>query len=196
MIRDLHFPTPIYTFYNSDNSFNQELEKNILQWMKEDKGVSRTNVKGWHSTTDMHQKPEYKKLTEALFEAQFKIYKEEYLESEPYLGGMWANVNPPGGMNRAHQHPNSLWSGVYYVKTPENCGKLMLYDPRDCAAIVFPRQQKGKLPNRLYREIWYKPEAGKCIMFPSWLMHAVDPNESNELRISVSFNFTQSCMMV
>jgi uncharacterized protein (TIGR02466 family) len=29
---------------------------------------------------------------------------------------MWANINPPGGYNRAHTHPNSLWSGVYYVK--------------------------------------------------------------------------------
>ena len=26
---------------------------------EQDKGVSRTNVKGWHSTTDMHTKPEY-----------------------------------------------------------------------------------------------------------------------------------------
>jgi len=28
-------------------------------------------------------------------------------------------------------------------------------------------------------------------MFPAWLWHAVLPNESNDLRISVSFNFIQ-----
>ena len=33
-----------------------------------------------------------------------------------FLGNMWANVNPPGGYNRAHIHPNCTWSGVYYVK--------------------------------------------------------------------------------
>jgi hypothetical protein len=33
-------------------------------------------------------------------------------------------------------------------------------------------------------------------MFPSWLMHCVDPNNSNDIRISVSFNFLQKCMLV
>jgi len=28
-------------------------------------------------------------------------------------------------------------------------------------------------------------------MFPSWLWHSVEPNESNDVRISVSFNFLQ-----
>ena len=121
MIRELHFPTPIYIFDHNDPSLNVQLEKDILNWMNEDKGVTKTNIKGWHSTTDMDRKPEYQRLVQGLFEAQNKIYEEEHLTSEPFLGGMWANVNPPGGMNRAHIHPNSLWSGVYYVKAPENC---------------------------------------------------------------------------
>ena len=130
MIRELHFPTPIYIFDHNDPSLNIQLEKDILNWMNEDKGVTKTNIKGWHSTTDMDRKPEYQRLVQGLFEAQFKIYEEEHLTSEPYLGGMWANVNPPGGMNRAHMHPNSLWSGVYYVKAPQNCGHLKIDDPR------------------------------------------------------------------
>jgi len=196
MNRDLYFPTPIYTFYNNDNSLNEQLEEDILKWMKEDKGLIRTNIKGWHSSTDMHIRPEFKRLTKALFEAQFKIFKEEHLDTEPYLGGMWANVNPPGSMNRAHQHPNSLWSGVYYIKTPENCGDLKIEDPRSAASMCFPRHKKGTLPSRLFRDISYKPEKGKCIMFPSWLTHCVEPNESNDIRISVSFNFLQCGMFV
>ncbi len=109
---------------------------------------------------------------------------------------MWANVNPPGGMNRAHQHPNSLWSGVYYVKALPNSGYLKIDDPRSSAAMVRPTQKKGKLPPRLYRETHYKPKAGRLIMFPSWLVHCVDPNDSNDIRISVSFNFLQKCMIV
>jgi uncharacterized protein (TIGR02466 family) len=48
---------------------------------------------------------------------------------------MWANINPPGGFNRAHIHPNSLWSGVYYVKTPKNCGHLKVRRPKICSMI-------------------------------------------------------------
>jgi uncharacterized protein (TIGR02466 family) len=104
------------------------------------------------------------------------IYEQEHLDSEPYLGNMWANINPPGGMNRAHQHPNSLWSGVYYIKAPKNSGQLKIDDPRSSASMVRPNQKKGPVPPRLFRETHYEPIAGRCIMFPSWLMHCVDPN--------------------
>ena len=196
MIRELHFPTPIYILDIKDQSLNLQLEKDVINWMNQDKGIVRTNVNGWHSTTDMHEKPEFKRLVNALYEAQKKIYIEEHLESEPFLGNMWANVNPPGGMNRAHQHPNSLWSGVYYIKATENSGDLKIDDPRNCASMIRPKQKSGELPTRLYRETHYKPITGRCIMFPSWLMHCVDPNESNDIRISVSFNFLQKGMFV
>jgi len=196
MIRELHFPTPVYILDIKDQSLNLQLEKDVTNWMNQDKGIVRTNVNGWHSTTDMHEKPEFKRLVNALYEAQKKIYIEEHLESEPFLGNMWANVNPPGGMNRAHQHPNSLWSGVYYIKATENSGDLKIDDPRNCASMIRPKQKQDKLPTRLYRETHYKPITGRCIMFPSWLMHCVDPNESNDIRISVSFNFLQKGMFV
>jgi uncharacterized protein (TIGR02466 family) len=196
MIRELHFPTPVYLLDIKDQNLNNQLEQDIINWMNQDKGIVRTNVKGWHSPTDMHQRPEFKRLVKALFEAQIKIYESEHLDSEPFLGNMWANVNPPGGMNRAHQHPNSLWSGVYYVKAPENSGDLKIDDPRASASMIRPKQKEGKLPSRLFRETNYKPIAGRCIMFPSWLVHCVDPNESNDTRISVSFNFLQKGMFV
>ena len=93
-------------------SLNKSL-KNIINWSRQDKGVQKTNVNGWHSPTDMHLKPEYKMLVDLLHQAQHFIYNDELLDNEPFLGNMWANINPPGGYNRAHTHPNSLWSGVY-----------------------------------------------------------------------------------
>ena len=196
MFRELHFPTPIYIADIKHPTLNQELEKNITAWANKDKGITRTNVKSWHSPTNMANLPEYKKLVSMLYACQKTIYEQEHLESEPFLGNMWANINPPGGMNRAHQHPNSLWSGVYYIKAPKNSGHLKIDDPRSSAAMVRPRQKKGSVPARLFRETHYEPIDGRCIMFPSWLMHCVDPNKSNDIRISVSFNFLQKGMFV
>ena len=122
MNRELYFATPIYVKDVGSQEFNNKLEQNIINWSNQDKGLTRTNMNGWHSTDDMHTKPEYKELVDLLFQAQFHIYKDQNLDSEPFLGNMWANINPPGGYNRPHMHPNSLWSGVYYVKTPQNCG--------------------------------------------------------------------------
>ena len=196
MHRDLHFPTPVYIADIEHPTLNQELERDIIAWSNKDKGMTRTNIKGWHSGIHMHQLPEYKKLVDMLYACQKTIYDQEHLNSEPFLGNMWANINPPGGMNRAHQHPNSLWSGVYYIKAPKNCGLLKIDDPRSVACMSRPRQKEGEKPARLFRETHYEPVAGRCIMFPSWLMHCVDPNESNDIRISVSFNFLQKGMFV
>ena len=190
---EYHFPTPVY-IQEVPNAveLNHHLEKNILQWQKEDpKGVSKTNVNGWHSQTDMNRKEEYNPLTKELFNIQYEIFKKEFLTQKPVLGNMWANINYKGGFNRPHLHPNSLFSGVYWVKTPENSGNLMLYEPRPGAQCTMPNRKEGKLPPELWREVHYQPKAGTVVMFPAWLWHEVRPNQSNDIRISVSFNFLQ-----
>ena len=196
MFRELYFPTPIYIADIKHPTLNQELERDILAWSNKDKGITRTNIQGWHSDTNMNELPEYAKLVDMLYSAQRTIYDQEYYESEPFLGNMWANINPPGGSNRAHIHPNSLWSGVYYVKAPKNSGQLKIEDPRSVALMTRPKQKDVPKPDRLLREHHYEPKTGRLIMFPSWLNHCVDPNNSNDIRISVSFNFMQKCFMV
>ena len=193
MITEYHFPTPIYIKeIPNAGELNHHLEKNILQWQKDDpKGVSKTNVNGWHSATDMNKKHEYDPLSKELFAMQEEIFEKEYLTQKPALGNMWANINYPGGFNRPHLHPNALFSGVYWIKAPEKSGKLMLYEPRPGVHTTMPNRKKGKLPPQLWREIHYTPKAGMMVMFPAWLWHEVRPNQSNDIRISVSFNFLQ-----
>ena len=153
--------------------------------------MSKTNAGGWHSTTDMNKKQEYNPLSKELFAMQDEIYIKEYLTMKPVLGNMWANINYPGNSNRPHLHPNSLFSGVYWVKAPEKSGSLMLYEPRPGVHTTMPNRKEGKLPPELWREVHYTPRAGTIVMFPAWLWHEVRPNQSNDTRISVSFNFLQ-----
>ena len=122
---------------------------------------------------------------------QYQVFKEEWLDKEPRLGNMWANINYKGGYNRPHIHPNSLFSGVYYVKSQPNSGKLVCNDPRPGIQTNMPTRVKGQPPKHLWREIHLDPKEGRILMFPSWLWHCVEPNESNDIRISVSFNFIQ-----
>ena len=192
MITEYHFPTPVY-IQEIPNAveLNQYLEQKILHWSQQDKGVSKTNAGGWHSTTDMNRKEEYNVLIKELFAMQYEIFKKEFLTQKPVLGNMWANINYPGNANRPHLHPNSLFSGVYWIKAPEKSGNLMLYEPRPGVHTTMPNRKEGKLPSELWREIHYQPKAGTAIMFPSWLWHEVKPNQSNDTRISVSFNFLQ-----
>ena len=105
MIKEGFFPTIIYA-KDFELDLNQ-MAQNIIQWSKEDKGVQKTNVNGWHSETNMHEKPEYKPLVDELFKMVNEVFNEEWLDGQAKLGNMWANINPPGGYNRPHIHPNS-----------------------------------------------------------------------------------------
>ena len=189
MMKEQFFPT---NFYGKDIQLNnQELAQHIINWSQQDQGVKKTNVTGWHSQTDMQTKPEYKSLVDELFIFIKEIWKEEWLDRAPVLGNMWANINYKGGYNKPHVHPNTLFSGVYYIKTSPNCGKLVCNDPRPGIQTVMPTRIKGTPPKDLWREVHLDPIEGRIIIFPAWLWHAVEPNQSNDIRISVSFNFIQ-----
>ena len=190
MIKAAYFPTIIYA--KDVQLDNRLFEKEIVEWSKKDKGIRRTNMIGWHSTTNMHQIPVFKPLVDELFKMQIEMYREEFLSREPIIGNMWANINPPGGYNRPHIHPNSHFSGVYYIKAPQNSGEIVFNDPRSAAHMVMPERVKDiKPPSHLWREVRVIPLEGRMLMFPSWLWHCVEPNGSNDIRISVSFNFIQ-----
>ena len=189
MIREEFFPTSVYG--KDINLDNDRLAQNIIDWSNQDQGVQKTNYKGWHSTTDMANKGEYQLLVNELNIMCKEVFNEEWLDREPVIGNMWANINPKDGMNQPHIHPNSLFSGVYYVKSNPNAGRLKIYDPRPGIQMVMPIRKDGKPPKHLWRDANLDPITGRIIIFPAWLWHSVEPNQSNDLRISVSFNFIQ-----
>ena len=139
----------------------------------------------------MQTKPEYKPLVDQLFLAMKQVWDDQHLDREAQLGNMWANINPPGGSNQPHVHPNCLYSGVYYIKSNINSGRLRLYDPRPGIQLIMPVRKSGDPGKSLWRDVNLDPIPGRIIIFPAWMWHAVEPNESNDIRISVSFNFIQ-----
>ena len=189
MIIEKFFPTHVY---GKDVQLdNNKLAQDIINWSNQDKGVEKTNYKGWHSTTDMGDKPEYQLLVTELLRMQKEIYDNEHIDRYARLGNMWANINPPGGMNMPHLHPNALFSGVYYVKSQPQSGRLKIYDPRPGVQTNMPIRKPGNPGKDLWREAILEPVVGRIIMFPAWLWHSVEENRSNDIRISVSFNFIQ-----
>ena len=189
MIIEKFFPTIVY---GKDIQLdNNKMAQDIINWSNQDPGVSKTNYKGWHSTTDMANKPEYQQLVKELLKMQEEIFDNEHLDRSSRLGNMWANINPPGGMHQPHIHPNALFSGVYYIKSPVKSGRLKIYDPRPGVQFIMPIRKPGNPGKDLWREANIDPVEGRIIMFPAWLWHAVEENQSNDIRISVSFNFIQ-----
>ena len=191
MRKEYYFPTPVYVEeIKNAGELNRSLEEHLLKWSTQEPGLHKTNIKGWHST-DMTQKKEYYPLMLEILKTCKNIFEEERLEYEPAMGNMWANINGEKAYNKPHTHPNSFFSGTYYIKTPPQSGQLIVHDPRPGVHIQLPKRNKDSLPMQLWKEVFFQPQAGQMIIFPSWVWHEVEPNQSKEPRISVAFNILQ-----
>lgn len=104
------------------------------------------------------------------------------------LTDLWVNIMPETAAHSLHLHPLSFISGTYYVVTPPGCPGLKFEDPRLSKFMAAPPKLPGaRRENQIH--VTYPAEAGKVILFESWLRHEVATNRIAAERISVSFNF-------
>ena len=203
--KELFFPTPIY-FVDFDDAaeLNQYLKTRIYSWRDQDQtGIVRSNVRqvgSWHSATTMNQRPEYDLFVARVNQHLGAVYQDQLYSEQQTAAclNMWANINPQHGYNRSHTHPGSLWSGVYYVQTPPDCGRIIFQDPRAQAHMLLANKNDKAEPGaEHWSEVFHQAIAGRLVLFPSWLRHEVEPNLSNlgspaGDRISISFNYGQA----
>lgn len=202
-VRHNYFPTMIFQ-YDIENC--EQLNKQLLDltYAERESGiaVNKSNTAelgSWHSATMLHKQAAYQPLLTEIDATLSRISEElKYaLDQELKITTMWSIINPPGNGNRAHVHPNSLWSGVYYVQAPENAGKIEFVDPRTVLIMNQPKYEtKKKRPRDCWTKVNFKPVPGRMIIFPAWLYHGVDINTTKEKgraadRVIMSFNINQ-----
>jgi uncharacterized protein (TIGR02466 family) len=90
----------------------------------------------------------------------------------------WANVNPKGAVNFSHSHGGDL-SGIFYLQVNEESGDVVFLNPAISSRKEIIASQNLKV----------HPRNLVLLLFPSWLEHYVEPNQSEEPRISLSFNY-------
>lgn len=109
---------------------------------------------------------------------------------EFYVTNSWINIHRRGQYAAPHVHNNSLLSGVLYLQVNEASGDLVFQ--RDIHSLVpFPPALDLDMDffNLYNCKSWaHKPKANDICMFPSVLMHAADPNQSDEERWCLAFN--------
>jgi len=139
-------------------------------WKNKSSGMNLSNMGGWHSNYYDDNHPEVDKLISKIGE-----------KVKTKLLHFWFNINPPQSYNGIHDHlggPVSN-SGAFYLKSRLEMGGIIFLKSRYKSPITGWRDSYKKLP----------AETGKIYTFPSHLLHAVGKNNTDEDRISVSFNF-------
>lgn len=172
------FPVPIWGYVNTSEKYQaSDYVDYIIEMAKTQPSVTKSNMGGWQSHDDIHNTEGiFREMTNAIGKMANVILK-EYNCAPVTVKEMWANVNGKGCSNGAHIH-SGIISGVFYLQVPPGSGNLVLINPAVRSDGHIIRAKNFSI----------KPEKLAVILFPSWLEHYVEPNLSDDLRISISFN--------
>ena len=110
---------------------------------------------------------------------------------------LWVNINRTSHKNIPHVHlhhdynrltTHSILSGTFYVQIPPKSGGIV-FTKNNFSDVNIPIQFI-KNPNNKYwaKQHQFSPSAGDCLFWFSDIPHFVEENNSNEDRISFSFN--------
>jgi uncharacterized protein (TIGR02466 family) len=199
------FPTPLLVGANDNPEMCQKIcdlayafrakaqDASLVsdQWTRGTKSSSQADFQKKGVTSfnsgSLTDKPEWKEVASFIYSlASSMIRTVNDGASKPSIMNMWTTIYPPGAYVPEHVHSNALLSGVFYAKATERCGNIVFRDPASVAKIMFMRNMT-EFP--AVETIHVQPvKTGAMVIFPAWLPHSTEANESDDDRIIISFN--------
>ena len=191
------FPKPFWSSLLEVNIVDLQEECFEIRNNIPSKNKSNLGQNSYHSPNllNLQNPPEILKLMKQITNCIQTIHQQSRRENVR-LVDFWININGKGGSNVPHTHPGAKYSGVFYIKVPKEMKGGNLFFIRDFNETYLTSQENmgffkqgyNLLPNDLPK-IPVKPLEKLLIVFPSWLPHSVEFNDTDEERISLSFNY-------
>lgn len=193
ILQESWFSVPVWTtILNHDNEALEKYCNDLILQDKKATLVGAAKDGGWQSEKIYHDVKNDNEIYEDLFNRIYekcKILVNTLKLDKRFditISDSWFNKSYSKSWFERHSHSGSILSGVYYVKAPQNCGKITFYNP--CDFSVWWNETFFPGSDFFYSSINYSPIEGGLILFPSWLTHSVEENKSNSDRISIAFN--------
>ncbi|MAG49912.1 hypothetical protein CMO86_09780 [Candidatus Woesearchaeota archaeon] len=112
------------------------------------------------------------------------LQKKLHYNNSFVISTSWITKTKPNQKSEIHNHDNCFFSGILYLQTELNCGKIEFLNMDNKR---FDLQRKEY--NIFNSNSWtIEPKNNMLILFPSELYHRVLKNNSNITRISLAFN--------
>jgi hypothetical protein len=99
----------------------------------------------------------------------------------------WSNETKPGQRHHSHQHKNSIISGVFYL-SDTNESAIEFLSPTRSISTIGDHIPSENIHDFNTNTMLVATPPNTCVVFPSWLEHQVQINNSNESRYSIAFN--------
>jgi uncharacterized protein (TIGR02466 family) len=185
------FPTALFMGKISDITACDRIEKSLREMQKASKGyAAKTGQLAFMTRDDIQTLPEMKEICDLIMKESGAILDAYKIKRDShYITNMWANIANPNRRHALHIHPNCLFSGILYIKTPKNCGPTAFSSPRQLSRQIEPAFTEK---NEINSDVFVMPaEKGRMLMWPSYLPHAVEQGnaeDENDERIVLAFN--------
>lgn len=167
----------------------RDIQKFCYDYQSKDSGRQSSNIGGWQSNDlDLakHLPKLYYEIKERLDELYFYFEFKDELSLK--IDNAWININKKHDFNVPHDHSYGLFSGVYYVSAEEYMGDIVFMNPCSSQGICI-NQNIVKICNPFNSNLYkVTPKTGMLVLFPTWMKHYTEPNQTNEDRISIAFN--------
>jgi len=139
---------------------------------------------------DLWNHVEISEISEFVSQEAEKYWKSlDYVNCGISIFQTWANVYPPGAHIDAHNHSPVVLTGSFYLKKPKNSGEIVFENP--LSTLLKHQPTKFLKVNEDYDSMFdrkVETEEGDLVLFPGWLTHKTEPNNSNDDRIIIGFN--------
>ena len=188
------FPTQIVSGQIPD--FDQ-IQNKLIDWIYEYKenneGIAKiSNKGGWQSERkDVFVDESFKQFENIIIPVISELVDEYKLTSQADIVQMWINVNGANSYNVSHRHPGADFSGVLWIKQTPKQGRFIFDNIDVCyrdATILYNIDSKYLEEKRMLPEWYPSYKNGTVMIFPAMFSHRVEINETQEDRISISFN--------
>jgi uncharacterized protein (TIGR02466 family) len=169
---------------NEDQITNLKQQMLVAQENNVDK-IANSNDRCWRSTVKYDGIDWLLDGVKTLAEEAIDYYsnldstfKEHIVERHINLD-YWSNINKPASKNVLHSHVADSFAAVYYIQGTKT-GPLKFINPanvlNDCNTI-----------SPFVREVLVHPHDGELILWPAWVPHEVEVNQSDRDRMNVAF---------
>ena len=134
---------------------------------------------------DLHQTEILQPLCRRIYDTLFQVVNVlQYAGYEIEITSMWGNIQRPGCYFRRHEHYNNMFSGVFYLNEDKGFPPIMFWRPAE--TMFDPKKAEF---NPFNSGSHYQPtRKDTLIIFPAWLEHSVELNETDKDRVNISFN--------
>jgi uncharacterized protein (TIGR02466 family) len=167
----------------------KKLELFCNSYKKLNEGRVFSNMGGYQSCDLSLKIPDTQPLIKEIEEHASNFAKAFLNPNGQFMDNMWININGYKDSNITHNHPDTDIAGVYYVKTPDECGNIVFEHPASDVLGYYDMSLNIAQYNNYNSSHWkFTPAVNTLYLFPAWVKHYVSQNMNKENRISISFN--------